>query len=150
MKSEIREAIKIGRLVRNSIYKMLVGNGSGYCNPNMGGECGRAAYLLSRALPSGAKVVTGSWTRSGSHCWVIYKGYIIDPTATQFDGIKPSQRVYVLKADGKRAKELYEPGKHGRAAERFLANWYGGDWKRSTVRYYRKFLKEREAKETGA
>jgi hypothetical protein len=145
MRKEIREAIKTARLVRKSIHKMLKDRGT-FVREDMGGECGRAAFLLSRALP-GAEVVLGVWLTEGSHCWVVYKGFIIDPTATQF-GVKPL--VYVLKVDGRRAKELYKAEKHGKPAERDLTDWYGGNWKRADLKYYRSFLAEREVKETGA
>lgn len=140
MKTVIRKAIRLGRLVRNSLWDKYPRQ----ISEDYGGECGRAAYLLHRVVPDSV-LIFGSWIEAdgrsgGCHCWVEYKDYIIDPTATQFD---KHCRVYAIKKDGVVAKAHYKEQKRGRSAVAFIDDWYSPrTWKKDVLVHFNKFRKK--------
>ena len=138
MKTVIRKAIRLGRMVRASLWDQY----SEQINDTFGGECGRAAYLLHKVLPESI-LIFGSWVADGNtmgcHCWVEYKDYILDPTATQFN---KRCRVYAIKKDGPAAKIHYKAEKRGKEAVNYVADWYHPrTWRKDALKHFKRFQK---------
>ncbi len=121
----MKKILKIAKDVRKKCEDFAMSSESCHFDfhnqPSLDCMCAVASFALYTALKHKnitSKVVYGMFDKTGCHCWVEYRNWIIDITATQFDNVK--RPVYVTKKTNK----LYEKEQVFRGYNRkFFNKW---------------------------
>lgn len=107
------------------------------------GACALASFTLTRALQlqgEEADFVEGYYSGE-CHCWVVWKGRIVDITATQFDESLP--KIYIAKND-----ISYEQDHYGVEAIKYVKKyWHKSGLLKKYDKKIGKFLKKLGKKE---
>jgi hypothetical protein len=98
------------------------------CPHDLEGACGYASWGLWKVLP-GSTLVLGAWDGC-THCWVEYREFIVDITATQFGAFK---KVRIIPKNSRYAK-AYSRDHFNSEAEEQLQDWYPSNWDSELLR----------------
>lgn len=113
--------VEIAAAVRSMVLEHIVRPHptSGIDDTDLEGACAICAYILVQALRihgyHGVRFVQGVY-KCMPHCWVTWRGWVIDPTATQFNA--DFDLVHVVPQGGP-----YVPERTGVKAHRWVQQW---------------------------
>lgn len=87
-----KEMFKVAKKVRFLVSERIASKYDEFDPKTMACACAITSYVLHEALTEkgiNTTFVAGHYDGCGDHCWIEYRGHIIDPTATQFNSRLP-------------------------------------------------------------